>query len=76
VKAALMLHYAGTDDRVNAGATPWVAALEAVHADVRRFDYPGTQHAFHNDTSGARYDAAAADLAWERTIAFLREKLS
>lgn len=76
VKAALMLHYAGTDERVNAGAAPWVAALEAAQADVRRFDYPGTQHAFHNDTSGARYDAAAADLAWERTIAFLREKLS
>lgn len=76
VKAALMLHYAGTDDRVNAGAAPWVAALQAAHADVRRFDYPGTQHAFHNDTSAARYDAAAASLAWDRTIAFFREKLA
>ncbi|MBD3762834.1 dienelactone hydrolase family protein [Rhizorhabdus sp.] len=76
VKAALMLHYAGTDDRVNAGAALWVAALQAAHADVRRFDYPGTQHAFHNDTSAARYDAAAASLAWDRTIAFFREKLA
>lgn len=76
VKAALMLHYAGTDDRVNAGAAPWVSALQAAHADVRRFDYPGTQHAFHNDTSAARYDAAAAGLAWDRTIAFFREKLA
>lgn len=76
VKAALMLHYAGSDDRVNAGATPWVDALKAAHADVRRYDYPGTQHAFHNDTSASRYDAAAAALSWDRTIAFFREKLA
>jgi len=76
VKAAVELHYAGTDDRVNAGASQWVEALQAAHVDVRRFDYPGTQHAFHNDTSAARYNAAAADLAWDRTIAFLREKLA
>lgn len=76
VKAAVQLHYAGTDDRVNVGATPWVEALQAAHADVQRFDYPGTQHAFHNDTSAARYNAEAANLAWDRTIAFLRERLS
>ena len=76
VKAAVQLHYAGTDDRVNAGATPWVEALQAAHADVQRFDYPGTQHAFHNDTSAARYNAEAANLSWDRTIAFLRERLS
>jgi carboxymethylenebutenolidase len=76
VKAAVQLHYAGTDDRVNAGATPWVEALQAAHVEVQRFDYPGTQHAFHNDSSAARYDAAAANLAWDRTITFLREKLA
>lgn len=76
VKAAVQLHYAGTDDRVNTGAAPWVEALQAAHVDVRRFDYPGTQHAFHNDTSAARYNVEAANLAWERTIAFLREKLA
>lgn len=76
VKAAVMLHYAGTDDRVNAGAGPWVMALEAAKADVRRFDYPGTQHAFHNDTSTARYNAEAANLAWDRTLGFFREKLA
>jgi len=76
VKAAMLLHYAGNDDRVNAGAGPWVEALRAARVDVRRFDYPGTQHAFHNDTSAARYDAAAANLAWDRTIAFFREKLA
>nr|WP_047170200.1 dienelactone hydrolase family protein [Sphingomonas sp. Y57] len=76
VKAAVLLHYAGNDERVNAGATPWVQALQAAHVDVRRFDYPGTQHAFHNDTSAARYNEAAATLAWDRTLAFLREKLA
>jgi len=76
VKSAIMLHYAGSDDRVNAGATPWVDALRAAHVDVRRFDYPGTQHAFHNDSSAARYDAGAAALSWDRTIAFFRETLS
>ena len=75
VKAAMLLHYAGSDDRVNADAGRWVEALRAAHVDVRPFDYPGTQHAFHNDTSAMRYNAAAADLAWDRTIAFFREKL-
>ena len=72
----MMLHFAGSDDRVNAGAMPWVDALKAAHADVRRFDYPGTQHAFRNDTSAARYNAEAAALSWERTIAFFNEKLA
>ena len=76
VKSAVMLHYAGSDDRVNAGAAAWTDALRAAHADVRRFDYPGTQHAFHNDTSAARYNAEAAALSWDRTIAFFREKLA
>jgi len=76
VKAAMMLHYAGTDDRVNAGAGAWVDALKAAGVDVTRYDYPGTQHAFHNDGSVARYDAPAAALAWDRTIAFFKEKLA
>lgn len=76
VKAPLMLHYAGTDERVNAGATPWVEALDAAGATVVRHDYPGTQHAFHNDTSAARYDKAAATLAWDRTLAFFRRILA
>jgi carboxymethylenebutenolidase len=76
VKAALQLHYAGLDDRVNAGAARWVAALKDAGVPVQRFDYPGVNHAFHNDTAAARYNKAAADLAWKRTIAFLREQLS
>ena len=76
VKAPLMLHYAGLDERINAAAGPWVEALKAARVDVTRYDYPGVNHAFHNDTSAARYDKAAATLAWDRTIAFFREKLA
>ncbi len=75
VKAALMLHYAGNDDFVNPRAGPWVEALRHAHVAVTRHDYPGTQHAFHNDTSAARYNEAAATLAWDRSIAFLRKEL-
>lgn len=75
VKSPLQLHYAGLDGRVNAGADGWVAALKAAKVPVTRFDYPGVQHAFHNDTSAARYNAAAADLAWSRTIAFFGRML-
>ncbi|WCT72791.1 dienelactone hydrolase family protein [Sphingomonas naphthae] len=75
VKAPLVLHYAGLDERVNAGAAAWVAALTAAGAKVTRYDYPGVNHAFHNDTSGARYDKAAADLSWQRTLAFFAETL-
>lgn len=76
VKAAMALHYAGNDDRVNAGATAWTDALKSAGVAVTRYDYPGTQHAFHNDTSAARYDAAAAHLAWDRTMALFRETLA
>jgi carboxymethylenebutenolidase len=75
VKAPLQLHYAGNDDRVNTGAGPWVAALRKAGVRVQRFDYPGTEHAFHNDTSAARYNAEAARLAWDRALAFFREHL-
>jgi carboxymethylenebutenolidase len=75
VRAAMLLHYAGLDDRVNAGAGPWVKALKYAGVSVQRFDYPGVNHAFHNDTSPARYNKAAAELAWGRTITFLREHL-
>jgi carboxymethylenebutenolidase len=76
VKAALLLHYAANDERVNGQSAMWVDALKAAHVDVTRYDYPGTEHAFHNDTSAARYNKAAAELAWERTIAFFKEKLA
>ena len=75
VAAPLLLHYAGLDTRVAETAGPWVAALKAAHKDVTDFTYPGVNHAFNNDTSAERYDKAAAELAWGRTIAFLRQHL-
>jgi carboxymethylenebutenolidase len=75
VDAALMLHYAGKDARVNATGEPWVAALKAAGKPVEAFTYSGVDHAFNNDTSAQRYDKAAADLAWQRTTAFLHARL-
>ncbi|WP_343528336.1 dienelactone hydrolase family protein [Sphingomonas sp.] len=72
VRAPLLLHYAGKDARVAATGVPWVAALKAAGRPVEAFTYPGVDHAFNNDTSAERYDAAAAAQAWARTIAFLR----
>lgn len=71
----LMLHYAGKDARVAQTGAPWVAALKAARKPVEAYTYPGVDHAFNNDTSAERYDKAAADLAWGRTIAFLHKHL-
>lgn len=76
VKAALLLQYAASDDRVNQTAEPWIAALKAARVPVTAYFYEGTSHAFNNDTSAERYNKAAADLAWGRTIAFLKERLA
>jgi carboxymethylenebutenolidase len=75
IKAALLLHYAGEDARINAGIDAYKAALEAAGKDFTIHVYEGAQHAFNNDTSAARYNKEAADLAWGRTIAFFKEKL-
>ena len=72
IKAKLVLHYAGLDERVNAGAAAWQAALTAAGVKFDAYTYDGVNHAFNNDTSEARYDKAAAFLAWKRTIAALR----
>jgi carboxymethylenebutenolidase len=76
IKAALMLHYAGKDDRINAGIDAYKAALEKAGKEFQLLVYDGAQHAFNNDTSEARYDKTAADLAWGRTVAFFKEKLA
>jgi carboxymethylenebutenolidase len=70
VQAALQLHYAGLDERVNKTGLPWRDALAAAGKTVEAHVYPGVNHAFHNDTSAERYDAAAAKLAWQRTLDF------
>jgi len=75
IKAALLLHYAENDEAVNAGIAAYEAALKANNKKYTIYVYPGTQHAFNNDTGAARYNKAAADLAWERTLAFFKENL-
>jgi len=75
IKAALMLHYAGNDSWVNPGIPSYEAALKAAGVPYELYTYDNVEHAFHNDTSGARYNKAAADLAWSRTIAFLKKNL-
>ncbi|MGH6725445.1 MAG: dienelactone hydrolase family protein [Pseudolabrys sp.] len=74
IHAALLLHYAGLDQRVNAGIAAYEAALKASHKRYTICIYPDVNHGFNNDTS-SRYDKPAADLAWSRTIAFFREYL-
>jgi carboxymethylenebutenolidase len=75
IKAALLLHYAGLDKRVDAGIPAYEAALKAHHKRYTIYIYPNVNHAFNNDT-GSRYDKQAADLAWGRTVAFLKENLA
>ena len=69
------IRYAGIDDRVNATVPPFEAALKAAGKTYTVHVYDGVNHAFHNDTAGARYDAAAAKLAWSRTIEFFDRTL-
>ncbi len=75
IKASLLLHYAGEDEMIGKGIPEYVEALKKAHVDYRLYLYEGAQHAFNNDTNPARYNKAAADLAWKRTMAFLKEKL-
>ncbi len=75
IRATLMLHYAEKDDGVNAGITAYEAALKANNKRYVIHHYPGTQHAFNNDLGAARYNKAAADQAWARTVAFFKEHL-
>lgn len=75
IKAPLLLHYAENDGNINKGIDAFEAALKANNKQYTKYMYPGTQHAFNNDTNAARYNKAAADLAWSRTLAFFRETL-
>jgi carboxymethylenebutenolidase len=74
INAPLLLHYAGLDKRVDAGIPAYEEALKANHKRYTMYMYPNVNHAFNNDT-GRSYDKAAADLAWGRTVAFLKEYL-
>jgi carboxymethylenebutenolidase len=74
IKAPLLIHYAGLDTRVNASWPAYEAALKENHKEYKVYIYPEVNHGFHNDTT-PRYDKSAAELAWERTIDFFKEKL-
>jgi carboxymethylenebutenolidase len=76
IRAALLLHYGGLDERINAGIPAYEAALKAAGKTYELHVYEGAHHAFNNDTGPARYSKEAADLAWSRTLAFLRRHLA
>lgn len=75
IKASLLLHYAGIDERINKGIQAYEEALKKASIDYKSYMYEGARHAFNNDTSAERYNKEAAQLAWGRTVAFLKEKL-
>ncbi|HTH83295.1 MAG TPA: dienelactone hydrolase family protein [Mucilaginibacter sp.] len=75
IKAPLLLHYASLDTRITGGWPAYEAALKANNKKYQAFIYEGANHGFHNDTT-PRYDKAAAELAWKRTIDFFKENLS
>jgi carboxymethylenebutenolidase len=74
IKSPLLLHFAGEDERINAGWPADEAALQAAHVRYQAFVYPGVQHGFNNDTT-PRFDAEAAKLAWRRSVDFLKKHL-
>lgn len=74
VKAPLLIHFAGIDERINAAWPAYEAALKAAAVRYSAYHYPGTQHGFNNDTT-PRFDAASAKLAWDRTLAFFNQTL-
>lgn len=76
IKASVMLHYGGLDERVNAGIPAYEAALKENKIDYKLYVYDGVNHAFNNDTSPTRYNEPAAKLAWQRSVALLKDKLS
>ncbi len=73
ITAPLMLHYASLDERINAGIKDYEAALKANSKSYELHMYEGVNHAFNNDTNAARYNKEAADLAWGRTVGFLKK---
>lgn len=76
IRVPIMLHYAGRDDRINAAVPAFEAALKSAGARYELHLYPDVDHAFHNDTNAARYNAGAAQLAWRRTVEFLERELA
>lgn len=75
IKASMLLHYAGNDERINAGIPAFEEALKKADVEYQIFIYEGAGHAFNNDSNPDRYHKEAAELAWKRTVAFFKEKL-
>jgi carboxymethylenebutenolidase len=75
IKASLLLHYAGLDEGINKGIPAYEAALKKAGVDYKMYMYEGAKHAFNDDTRAERYNKEAAQLAWQRTVSFLNEKL-
>lgn len=75
IKAAVQLHYASLDERVNAGITAYEEALKKNNITYELYMYEGVNHAFHNNTSPTRYNEAAATLAWKRTMDFFKKRV-
>lgn len=75
VHVPLLLNYAGLDTRINAAVPAFEETLKVANARYELFMYDGVDHAFHNDTNAARYNAEAAKLAWQRTVDFLARQL-
>lgn len=75
VRVPLLLHFGGQDSRINGGIAGYTAALDAAGATYTVHMYDGANHAFNNDTNASRYDKAASDLAWTRTVGFFTETL-
>jgi carboxymethylenebutenolidase len=76
INAAMMMHYGGLDERINAGIPAYEAALKQAGKTYEIYVYEGANHAFNNDTNAARYDKEASDLAWRRTARFLKKNLA
>ena len=72
----MLLHYAGLDQRIDAGIPALEAALKEHDKTYTLYMYEGVNHAFHNDTSAERYNEAAAKLAWQRTVDFFKANLA
>lgn len=76
IKAAMLIHYAGNDERINGGIPAFEEALKKAAIDYKIFMYPGAEHSFFNDTNPVpRYNKEAAELAWKRTLDFFKKKL-
>jgi len=75
VRAPMLFHLAGLDNRVNGTARPFAAAITAAHGSATVIEHPNVDHAFNNDTSAARYNREAATQAWTQTLDFFRQHL-